>query len=258
MSEAEALALVEESADRLWSPEGRGALAYLTGPGRLLRHETIRAARLGFDPSVRARTKDGRSYTASGVVIPWPDEGPPTLVKVRQGEGRRPKYAQVYHHQGRHAGLYPGPGRIAPGRPLVIVEGEFDALLLAQELGEMAAVVTLGSASARPGPAALGRILAATPWYIASDADQAGDRSAEGWPAAARRVRPPGAFKDWTEAKAGGVDLARWWREVLAGVDSTPLFTWEELSRLRWGGADEAPGLDVRPPGRPTTPEFAP
>ena len=42
--------------------------------------------------------------------------------------------------------------------------------------------------------------------------DEAGERSAEGWPASARRVRPPASFKDWTEAKAGGVDLARWWR----------------------------------------------
>jgi hypothetical protein len=113
-------------------------------------------------------------------------------------------------------------------------------LLLGQELGELAAVVTLGSASARPEPAILGRMLAASPWFIATDADEAGDKSAGGWPASARRVRPPGSFKDWTEAKAGGVELVRWWRDVLAGAERPELFTWEELSRQRWGlGLDD-------------------
>jgi hypothetical protein len=146
--------------------------------------------------------------------------------------------------------VYPGPEAIRPGRPLVVVEGEFDTLCLAQELGDTAAVVTLGSASARPTPAILARMLSAAPWFIATDGDGAGDGSAAAWPASARRVRPPGAFKDWTEAKAGGVDLARWWRDILAGKDRPELFTWEELAVQRWGAGcdDPAPGIDN--PGR--------
>jgi hypothetical protein len=50
-----------------------------------------------------------------------------------------------------------------------------DALLLGQELEGLAAVVTLGSASAHPGPAILGAILAAWPRFIATDTDAAGD-----------------------------------------------------------------------------------
>src|SRR5207245_510966 len=84
-------------------------------------------------------------------------------------------------------------------------------------------------------------------WFVAHDGDEAGDKAAAGWPARGRRVRPP-VGKDWTDAKAAGVDLARWWRDIMAGVDRPALFTWDELARWRWGGADETPGIDN--PGR--------
>jgi hypothetical protein len=240
-------ALVAGSADRLWSPEGAGALAYLRGRG--LSDATIGAARLGWAPRVRAETKGGRPYAASGIVIPWIAGSAPTLIKVRQGDGRRPKYAEVYRDPARHRGLYPGPGAIRPGRPLVVVEGELDALLLGQELGAAAAVVTLGGASARPGVDIFGAMLVATRWFVATDADPAGDQCAAGWPRPARRVRPPGPFKDWTEAYQGGVALRRWWRDVLAGVESPALYTYEELAEWRWGPAegDPTPGIDAGP-----------
>ena len=79
----------------------------------------------------------------------------PTLVKLRQPDGRRSlstgRFSEI------DPSLLPWPlDVIQPGRPLVIVEGEFDALLLGQELAELAAVVTLGSASGRPNPGILG------------------------------------------------------------------------------------------------------
>ena len=45
---ADALALVEDAAKRIWTPEGAKALAYLQGRG--LTAETIQAARLGWTP----------------------------------------------------------------------------------------------------------------------------------------------------------------------------------------------------------------
>ncbi|MCA1686253.1 MAG: hypothetical protein LC745_09800 [Planctomycetia bacterium] len=118
-------------------------------------------------------------------------------------------------------------------------------------------MVTLGSASARPEPRALGVMLSAPRWFIATDGDEAGDKAAAGWPARARRVRPPEPFKDWTEAKAAGVDLARWWRDVLAGIERPPLFIWDELSRWRWGPAADDPTPGVDNPGRPINPPTA-
>jgi hypothetical protein len=97
------------------------------------------------------------------------------------------------------------------------VEGEFDALLLGQQLSELAAVVTLGSASARPDPVVFGSMLAATAWFTATDNDPAGDRAAAFWPTNTRRVLPPSPWKDWTDARRDGLDLRDFWADTFAG-----------------------------------------
>lgn len=250
LPEAAALALVESAAARLWSPEGSTALAYLIDSRRLT-PATIRAARLGWTPRA-----DGVPWKPPGWVITWFQGDRLAKVNIRvpdawrarfpKGEGP-PKYLSAFSDPARLV-CYPSPAMIRAGRPLIIVEGEFDALCLGDALGGMAAVVTLGSASARPGPAALGPMLAAAPWFIATDADPAGDKSADGWTARARRVRPPGSFKDWTECAQTGVNLARWWQERLAGIEYPVLYTWDDLRTWRWGPAvgDSAPGIVSR------------
>jgi DNA primase len=206
---ADALALVEAAEKRLWTPEGAEALAYLRGRG--LTDETIRRHRLGWTPGVRLLTADGiRFWRALGVVIPWFDGDRLALAKIRQPEGRSPKYAEAFRDRPT---LYPGLEGIRRDAPLVATEGEFDALLLGQELGELAAVVTLGSASARPEGATYLAMLPAPVWYLAHDADPAGDDAASRWPARKQRVRLPAPFKDWTEARQAGIDLRRWWVE---------------------------------------------
>ena len=129
--------------------------------------------------------------------------------------------------------IFPEAAAIEPGAPLVIVEGEFDALLLGQEIGHLAAVVTLGSASSRPDLATRADMLAACPWYIATDADEAGDKAASGWPAVAIRVRPPQGVKDWTELWQAGRNSIRylWGRYLPMSVP------FEELGTWTWGPA---------------------
>ncbi len=237
-----AAALIAESAARLWNPEGASGLAYLRGRG--LSDATIRIARLGWVPAMDLR---GRPR---GVVLAWFAGGGPTLVKIRQPAGIEPKYREVYRDRDRHLGLYPGPGAILAGRPLIIVEGEFDCLLLGQALADLAGVVTLGSASERLAPDLLARMLSAPVWYAAHDADAAGDKAASALPTRARRVRPPAPFKDWTGAAVSpegthgcGVNLLRWWSAILAGDPTPPLFTWDELAGWRWGPALDDPAL---------------
>ncbi|MFI5459774.1 MAG: CHC2 zinc finger domain-containing protein [Isosphaerales bacterium] len=245
---ADALKLVEDAAAHLWTPEGGDALAYLKGRG--LTEETIRSARLGWTPGVSIPIREGtRFWSVSGIVIPWMDGDRLAMVKIRQPEGRRPKYVEAFRDRPT---LFPAPSVVQIGRPLVVTEGEFDALLLGQALGDLAAVVTLGSASSKPEAAILGRMLAAAPWFVATDADEAGDRSASGWPARARRVRPPDPFKDWTEAAVCGVNLRRWWTDRLGGIERPPLRSWEELAALRWGLAvgDPTPGIIIDRPDR--------
>jgi DNA primase len=197
----EASSLMTEATKRLWAPEGTEALAYLHGRGLI--DETIKAARLGLVKSASIPTREGdRCYIARGIVVPWFEGDRLALVKIRQPEGTKPKYAEAFRDR---PGIFPGPAVIEPGCPLVIVEGEFDALLLGQELRDLAAVITLGSASSKPNPSLLGLMLAAAPWFLALDGDEAGDKAASGWPARAICVRPPGPNKDWTEAHQYGV-----------------------------------------------------
>jgi len=239
----EASSLVTEAADRLWKPEGRQALAYLRNRG--LTRETIKAARLGWTPCVMVPTREGdRCYQARGIAIPWFDGDRLALVKIRQPEGRKPKYAETYRAR---PGIFPDPAVIKPGCPLVIVEGELDALLLGQELHDLAAVVTLGSASNKPARDILMAMLAAPVWYVAHDADKAGDLAASGWPARAQRVRPPEG-KDWTEYHATGFDRIRY---LWGGIITTPI-PWEVLEAERWGPAADRP--HAQPDKRLATP----
>jgi hypothetical protein len=232
--------LVEDAANRLWTPEGATALRYLRGRG--LNDETIKAARLGWTPGVSIQIQNGTHFwTVKGIVIPWLDGDRLTMVKIRQREGRPRKYVEVYRDRPQ---LCPGSQVIRAGKPLVIVEGEFDALLLGQALRELAAVVTLGSASSKHEGSIYMAMLPAPVWYLAHDADPAGDKAAEGWTDRAIRVRPPDPHKDWTDAHTAGIDLRCWWIDNHFGapdatdatqkkrlIDTSTQATWDELAK---------------------------
>lgn len=226
---ADAQALAEDAARRLWQPEGAAALAYLHGRG--LTDETIRAARLGFVDSARIPTKDGdRSYRASGVSIPWFDGDRLALVKLRQPEGAKPRYVEAFRDRPR---IYPSPEAIQPGRPLIVVEGEFDCMLLDQQLHDVASVITLGGAASRLDEDVRRVVKSCPSLFTAHDADAAGDKAAECWPSRAVRVRPPEGCNDWTDLHLGGFSRIRyhWGRWLPMSVP------WEELSGWRWGPA---------------------
>jgi len=209
--------VVETAESVLWSDQGAQARSYLARRG--LSEETIRKARLGYCPEdrwVQGIFPDQEVWVPGGIVISWLDGPDVTLINIRRPEGQ-PKYLAV---KGSHrGGIYPSRSGIVRGKPLVIVEGEFDALLLGQELDGLSSVVTLGSASDRPKPTVLNAMLKASPWIIASDADDAGERSAENWLALSdRSVRasPPKEHgKDWTDSYQNGLDLRAWWLQVL-------------------------------------------
>jgi DNA primase len=233
----EAIRLVEAAQTSLWTPEGSEALAHLRSRG--LTDGTIGQARLGWTPGVMVPTRDGdRYWRVSGIVIPWNHDDRLALIKIRQPEGRIPKYVEAFRDRPM---LFPDQGVIRPGAPLIVVEGELDCLLMGQELDGLAAVMTLGSASNGSSADVMSIMLSAPTWYLASDADPAGDKAASDWPGRAQRVRPPGPYKDWTEAAQDGINLRRWWRDRLAGIEAPDLFSWDELSAWRWGPAIDNP-----------------
>ena len=204
----------------LWSDRGMEAREYLAGRG--LTETTIREARLGFWPVEKwfaGIFADRRIWVPCGIFIPGFDGPDVAIVNVRRLEGD-PKYVAI--RGSRRGGLYSGRQGIFIGKPLVIVEGEFDALLLGQALGDSATVVTLGGAGNKPSSRILNAMLAASPWIVAVDNDQAGVKAADSWmPRSDRCVRvvpPAGMGKDWSEAHQRGLDLEGWWRRTLNRV----------------------------------------
>ena len=109
------------------------------------------------------------------------------------------EYAEAYSNQPL---IYPDPTTILPGKPLIVCEGEFDAMLLGQQLPE-ASVITFGIASTRTDPAVLSRMLSSPRWFIALDADKSGDSAAAKFPASAIRVRPPDARQGLDRSSPG-------------------------------------------------------
>jgi hypothetical protein len=246
MTNDEAAAMVADAEGRLWGDEGRHALEYLRGRG--LKDSTIRAARLGWTPRA-VKT----AWTPRGIVVPWIRSNMVVLVKVRCDDDFRarfdpkrcpPRYLEAYRHPWTSdlsdPPVFPGLDVVEPGLPLVVVEGEVDCLLLGQILEGAASVITLGGASSSPGPSTIAAITPAWPRYAAQDDDAAGDKAAQKWPASFRRVKPPGSFhktpdgryaddKDWSDAQAQGINLPRWWAQILDGVERPPMFTLDEL-----------------------------
>jgi DNA primase len=214
LSADQAAALIEESSRLLWEPAGREALAYLRKRG--LEDDTIKAARLGWVDKLRLPKKDGSgTWPLSGVVLPWIDRDRPALVKVRRlGLVTGAKYIDVFRDRPI---LYPDRGAIRPGGTAIVCEGEFDCLLLNQELEALGvSIVTLGSASNSPAPEAIDLLCMASRLFIATDGDGAGDIAASKWPAHARRARPPAGDKDWSEVHAGGFNRIRYlWPGIL-------------------------------------------
>ena len=105
-------------------------------------------------------------------------------LKVRRAAGQ-PKYTQV---RGGQVALF-GADTL-PGRDVAVVtEGEFDAMLLHQEAGDLVGVVTLGSASARLPDAWVPYLLGVQRLLVAYDADAAGVEGAAAVAGTLQRAR---------------------------------------------------------------------
>ena len=244
--------LVADAEARLWSPEGMDALLWLRSRG--LADRTIEQFRLGFVASnswsapVSAlvdKGHDGRIFTPRGITIPWLAPGAwYSADEEEQPAGPRwvgcnvrrladgdvfaglPDEVQKYMAaRGSSRGyLYPHPD-ILPMQgqlPMLVVEGEFDALLGFQEVGHRLHVATAGSASTLTLPRATRSALALTTWLLlAFDHDEAGVKAARAWrelyPYRSRRVLLPFG-NDLGEFIQGGGDVHAWLAEIAASL----------------------------------------
>lgn len=104
----------------------------------------------------------------------------------------------------------------------VIVESELDGMLLNQEAGDLAGVVAMGSAQAKPDRITHEAMAAVAVILVSLDADNAGAKASwQFWPETygTRAKRWPCVNgKDPSEARANGLDLREW---VVAGIFTT-------------------------------------
>jgi DNA primase len=194
--------IVECAQQLLWSPAGARALDWLRARGLL---DTMsKTAKLGLHP------RDGKVaglYVDRGIMIPWFEGDELRFVQVRRPVGK-PKYRAI--EGGTRGAFYPAPPK--PGRPMLVVEGEFDALLGRQQIGDLIEVVTLGGASQNLSEEAVSALTCAPVVLVATDANAAGASAARQWlelTARAIRLKPPIGI-DLTESYLAGVDLRAW------------------------------------------------
>lgn len=225
-----ARAFVEYAHAQLW--ENADALAYLHGRG--LTDETIRAARLGWNPAqwrdaAAKWGQDGKPiWLAPGWVIPNESGGALWGVNVRRAGDAEPKYMMVAGSKRRVYGV----GLVGHHSDLVICEGEFDALLLRQEAGALVSAVALGGANNRPDVDSLRVLAGFRRWWVATDQDDAGRKAQAELLEASARARPlalPDAeSKDVTDAWQAGADLAQWVTRSVGPEDPNDFRRWAE------------------------------
>src|SRR5919202_6906568 len=117
------------------------------------------AERWGFP----ARTASGRPAWVRiprGIVLPWLLDGQLWQLKVRTNR-ENPKYLAI---SGGHPCLL-GADTLVVGEPAILAEGEFDALLLWQEAGDLVGTATLGCCNQGVSPKALRYCWAAHGWW---------------------------------------------------------------------------------------------
>jgi DNA primase len=229
----------------LWSDAGARARAWLSRRG--LSDETLQSWQLGFNPRDQ---KLAGLWVPRGIIIPGLVAGQVWHLKVRRAAGR-PKYTQV---RGGQVALF-GADTL-PGRDVAVVtEGEFDAMLLHQEAGDLVGVVTLGSASARLPDAWVPYLLGVRRLLVAYDADLAGTKGAAAWQALSPPTERllPLAGKDVTDFYLARGDLRAWVQFALADCRDTtpaPVAATGFLPSGSWEGQrvriEELPNLQAR------------
>ncbi|MFH2119845.1 MAG: toprim domain-containing protein [Pseudomonadota bacterium] len=104
----------------------------------------------------------------------------------------------------------------------VIVESELDGLLLNQEVGDLAGVVTMGTAQAKPDMITHEGLTVAAVILVSLDTDDAGAKAAWSfWLATyGKRAKrwPSVKGKDASDARLNGLDLRAW---ITTGIFTT-------------------------------------
>jgi hypothetical protein len=148
-------------------------------------------------------------YTPSGVVIPyWTDDGTLWHVNVRRIDGGLPKYLPP---AGGSNAMY-GGDCVGDKLPVVLVEGELDALTVRQVAGDITTTVATGSTCKGRDDSWFLPMCTAPVVLVAFDADVAGEKASRFWidnlPGIAFRWKP--TEHDINDMLTNGIDVRSW------------------------------------------------
>ena len=198
-----ATAFVDDCAEALFSDAGRDMLRWLRDRG--ISERSARLARLGLN-------RQDRPGKPAGLAIPCHIDGEICRVRIRRFSGEGSKYHTLKDSIG-------APLRFGHDRPaVVVVESDLDAVLVSQECGDLATVVSLGSCSTKPDKATDEELIGAEVVLLALDADKAGREQVPWWKKQYGdkiKVWPTPIGKDAGEAYQKGVSIRAW---VMAGL----------------------------------------
>ena len=256
---ARARRFLDSATAALWGPAGAELIRWLQKE-KGLTAATIKTAALGyshadiFEPRATwglpvAFKEDGRErrqWVPSGLVIPLVIDSQVARLRIRRQWAKNgQRYVVV-------SGSCMTPIILSPGRAAaVVVESELDALLLAQEVGDIATAIAMGNATGKPDKTTHEVLQAAEVILVALDADAAGMKAAwDFWPATygekARRWPTIGG-KDVSDARLKGLDIRHW---AVTGIFET------EAAFERWciqtidGGLSDAEALRAMKGGK--------
>lgn len=237
-------AFVSQAVAALWSDAGFTARDWLHGRG--LTDETLRRWQLGYrpadawdDPAAWGLDGGKKVWWPLGIVIPWRLDGQLWQVKIRRPDGD-PRYISV---RGGHPILF-GADTLPGHDTAALTEGEFDAMLFEQEVGDLVGAATLGSCSKGLDGRALDHLLPVSRLLLAYDTDPDGEQGARrlgALSARTRRVRVP-IGKDITEFWQQGGKIRDWIRFELARIGAaTPTAPTAPATAVVGEGAEHRP-----------------
>ncbi len=226
-----AAAVIHHAQCFLWSPRGQHALDYLRQRG--FTDDTIRMAVLGYIPYIgegrwyqdgpelwglsRGDDPQDGVWLPEGILIPWYAGRHIWKLHIRRLSGLRDGDAKYVQVKGSREGLY-NVDTIRVDTPLVVCEGEFDALAGQQVCSDVASWVATGATTRARRERWLAQMVLASPVLVAYDddvPDRNGKRAGEEGASYSEKTLPhalqwlPWAH-DLNEMLTQGYDLLAW------------------------------------------------
>jgi DNA primase len=202
-----AAAFAKAAETRLWTDEGKAALDYLHGRGLL--DETIRKAHLGY----------ALWNGIPCVVFPWYADKRYYRIQMRDIRPDTPKDERYRMYPGSsNSGLYLSDS-LKLDKDTFIVEGEIDALSIAQEVDGLFAVVATGTTKGSRSLKWKAQLSRVPHVFVAYDREQTGNKDSTYWLEAlpnAIRWRP--TAHDANDMLTSGVEIVDWAFEAIAAA----------------------------------------